>query len=155
MSRRSRWSRRRLLQAGLLTPWTAVAQTVPATEPTAPELDSMLRDFAAGGPLREGRVTLDVAPLVDNGNTVPLAVRVDSPMTAEDHVVELAVFNERNPQREVLQCRLSPALGVAQVATRVRLTTSQKLVAVARMNDGACWTRTVSVVVTLAACVEG
>lgn len=111
--------------------------------------------FAGGAPVRAGRVTLDIAALVDNGNTVPVAIRVDSPMTAADHVSAIALFNERNPQRDVARFTLGPRAGKAMVATRIRLATSQKLTAVARMNDGSHWSHTVDVVVVLAACIEG
>jgi sulfur-oxidizing protein SoxY len=76
-------------------------------------------------------------------------------MTAADHVVALALFNERNPQRDVFTARLGPRSGRARVSSRIRLATTQKLVAVARMRDGSCWSRTVDVIVTLAACIEG
>ena len=66
----------------------------------------------------------------------PVTVSVDSPMTPGDHVVAIAVFNERNPQREVAQFTLGPRAGRAQVGTRIRLPTSQQLVAVARLSDG-------------------
>jgi sulfur-oxidizing protein SoxY len=105
-------------------------------------------------PVREGRVTFDISPLVENGNTVPVSVRVDSPMTAQDHVQEIMIFNERNPQREVLRVGLTPANGRAQVDARIRLATSQQLVALARLSDGSLWSRHVDVTVTLAACVE-
>jgi sulfur-oxidizing protein SoxY len=79
---------------------------------------------------------------------------VDSPMTAADHVQEIVVFNERNPQRDVARFTLTPASGRAQVDTRIRLATSQQLVALARMSDGSQWVRYVDVIVTLAACIE-
>lgn len=119
------------------------------------ELAAAVRQFSGGAPVQNGRVRLDIAQLVDNGNTVPMAVSVDSPMTAADHVVAIAVFNERNPQREVIKATLGPRAGKAQVATRIRLATSQKLVAVARLSDGSHWQQTVDVIVTLAACIEG
>lgn len=75
-------------------------------------------------------------------------------MTAADHVVGIAVFNEKNPQREVAEFTLGPRAGRARVATRIRLATTQKLVAVAKLSDGSCWTHTVEVLVTLAACIE-
>jgi sulfur-oxidizing protein SoxY len=76
-------------------------------------------------------------------------------MTATDHVTAIALFNERNPQRDVATFTLGPRAGKAVVATRIRLATSQKLVAVARLSDGTFWSQTVDVVVTLAACIEG
>jgi sulfur-oxidizing protein SoxY len=111
--------------------------------------------FAGGAEVRPGRVRLEVARLVDNGNTVPITVEVDSPMSATDHVLALAVFNERNPERDVVRFALGPRAGRARVSTRVRLATSQKLVAVAKMSDGSFWSDAVDVVVTLAACIEG
>lgn len=150
--------RRRLL-AGTVG-WVAVALVRPAAAqgtapgPEAAELDAAVRAFAGGMPVQPGRVTLQVAPLVENGNTVPITVTVDSPMTAADHVREIAVFNERNPQRDVARFTLTPRSGRARVDTRIRLATSQKLVAVARLHDGSCWSHTVDVVVTLAACIE-
>ena len=111
--------------------------------------------FAQGRPVKPGRVKLEIAELVDNGNVVPVSVRVDSPMTAADHVEQIALFNDRNPQRDVAVFTLGPRAGRAQVATRIRLATSQKLSAVARMSDGSVWIDTVDVVVVLAACLEG
>lgn len=153
-------ARRRLL-AGTVS-WVAVALVrpaaaqgaAPAPGPEAVELDAAVRAFAGNAPVQPGRVTLQVAPLVENGNTVPITVTVDSPMTAADHVREIAVFNERNPQRDVARFTLTPRSGRARVDTRIRLATSQKLVAVARLSDGSCWSHTVDVVVTLAACIE-
>lgn len=111
--------------------------------------------FAQGQPLRSGRVTLDIAQLVDNGNVVPVRVAVDSPMTATDHVQQIALFNDRNPQREVAEFTLGPRAGRAVVVTRMRLATSQRVAAVARMSDGSVWMATADVIVALAACIEG
>ena len=145
--------RRLLLQAG-----AAVAAQVivrPAGAQDAQELAAAVAQFARGQAIRPGRVKLEIASLVDNGNVVPMRVRVDSPMNAGDHVTEIAVFNEKNPQRDVLRATLGPRAGKADVATRIRLATSQKLVALARMNDGSIWSDTVDVIVVLAACIEG
>ena len=119
------------------------------------ELRAAVSAFAGGAPVRSGRVKLEIAPLVENGNTVPVSVVVDSPMSASDHVSAIALFNERNPQRDVAIFQLTPRAGRAQVATRIRLATSQQLVAVARLSDGSFWSASAEVVVTLAGCVEG
>jgi sulfur-oxidizing protein SoxY len=117
-------------------------------------LTGVLKVYTGGTPTSEGKVRFDIAPLVENGNTVPINVTVESPMSADNHVQALAIFNEKNPQRDVITCKLTPRMGKASVSTRIRLATSQQLVAVARMSDGSCWTHTVDVVVTLAACIE-
>ena len=111
--------------------------------------------YTKDAPVRAGKVKLDVAELVDNGNVVPITVTADSPMTAADHVKSIAVFNEKNPQRDVARFTLGPRAGKANVTTRIRLATTQQLVAIAQMNDGSYWSHTVDVIVTLAACIEG
>ena len=146
-------SRRHLLLAGMGT-GLAAAGWCPASLARTDDLVRRMAEFALGAPVREGRVRLEVAPLVDNGNTVPVTVTVDSPMTEQDHVTHIAIFNERNPQPDVALFRLGTAAGVATVSTRIRLATTQRLVAMARMADGRCWAGSADVVVTLAACIE-
>lgn len=118
-------------------------------------MQAAITAFTGGRMPGNGRVELDISPLVENGNTVPVSVRVQSAMTATDHVRRIAIFTERNPQPEVAEFKLSLLSGRAEVATRMRLATSQRVVAVAELQDGSYWQRTVEVVVTLAACVEG
>jgi len=118
-------------------------------------LAAALLDFTGGQPMREGRVRLDVSPLVENGNAVPISVMVETPMTAADHVHRIGVFNERNPQPNVITAQFGLRSGRAFLATHIRLATSQALVAVAEMNDGSFWSQRVEVIVTLAACIEG
>lgn len=142
--------RRRLLLAApglVLLPRRARANT--------DEMRAMMDAFTGGAAATPGRVAMDISPLVENGNTVPLSVIVESPMTPQDHVRAIAIFNERNPQPHVITARLSPLSGRAILATHIRLATSQRLWAVAAMSDGSFWSDSVVVVVTLAACVEG
>jgi sulfur-oxidizing protein SoxY len=141
--------RRTFLAAGV-----AVMVTGPVLA-TPQQMAEAISTFTGGAAPTVGRVKLDVAALVDNGNAVPLGVQVDSPMTAADHVVSIAIFNEKNPQTDVAVFTLGPRAGKAQVATRIRMATSQKLVAVARMSDGSFWSGSADVIVTLAACIEG
>jgi sulfur-oxidizing protein SoxY len=118
------------------------------------DLAAAIRNFTGGVAPTEGRIHLEIAPLVENGNAVPITVDVDTLMTPTDHVKSIAVFNERNPQRDVVVFTLGPRCGRGRVATRIRLATSQKLVALARMNDDSFRQHSVDVIVTLAACVE-
>jgi sulfur-oxidizing protein SoxY len=147
----TRLTRRQTMAAGIGVAFSATWRPARAL---SEELAGALRGFTGGAPAKQGRVHLDIAPLVENGNTVPITVSVQSPMTAADHVQAIAVFNEKNPQREVVSCKLTPASGKAVVSTRIRLATTQQLVAVAKMSDGSYWTHTVDVIVTLAACIE-
>lgn len=102
----------------------------------------------------EGRMKLDVPPLVENGSTVPLTVSVESPMTEADHVKAIHVFNEKNPQPNVFSTRLGPRNGKAMVGTRIKLGDSQRIVAIAETSDGKFWSVGADVIVTLAACLE-
>lgn len=153
-SRNPTESRRLLLQAGAAAVATQLIVR-PAAAQDAAAMALAVTQFAGGREVRKGRVKLDVAKLVDNGNVVPLRVTVDSPQSPAEHVTEIAVFNEKNPQKEVAVFKLGPRAAKADVSTRIRLATSQKLVALARMNDGSVWTDAIDVVVVLAACIEG
>jgi sulfur-oxidizing protein SoxY len=102
----------------------------------------------------EGRVKLDVPPLVENGSTVPLTVTVESPMSEADHVKAIHVFNEKNPQPNVFSARLGPRNGKAVVGTRIKLGDSQRIIAIAETSDGRFWSGGADVIVTLAACLE-
>ena len=101
-----------------------------------------------------GKVTLDLPPLVENGNVVPVTVSVESPMTATEHVRAIHLFTEKNPQPNVVAFRFGPRAGRASVATRMRLVDTQTVVAIAELSDGSFWSARADVVVTLAACLE-
>jgi len=118
------------------------------------EMAAAIQRFTDGATPVGGRVHLDIAPLVENGNAVPVTIRVDSAMSAAEHVQQIALFNQLNPQPDVAIFKLSPGLGRAEVSTRIRLATSQQLVALARFSDGSFGMQRVDVIVTLAACVE-
>lgn len=105
-------------------------------------------------PVSKGRVALDIPPLVENGNTIAMTVAVDSPMTAKDYVKAIHVFNEKNPQPDVISVYLGPHAGKAAFATRIRLADSQTVTAIAEMSDGSLWSDSVEVIVTIAACLE-
>ncbi len=141
--------RRLLLAAPALLLLPRIASATPEAMAQA------VREFTGGAAVRPGRVALDVSPLVENGNTVPLSVLVDSPMTEAAHVRAIAIFNERNPQPHVITAQFGPRAGRAVLATHIRLATSQTLLAVAAFSDGSFWSDSAQVVVTLAACLEG
>ena len=124
-----------------------------AASPAA--MDEAIRALVSEAPVNRGKVKLELPPIVENGNTVPLTVTVDSPMSETDHVTGIHVFNEKNPQPYVAAFELGPRAGRAMVSTRIRLADSQQVVAIARLNDGSFWSGGADVIVTLAACAEG
>jgi sulfur-oxidizing protein SoxY len=131
-----------------------LAVTLRPAEATPAMLAGAIRDVVGTAVVRTGKVKLDMPPLVENGNTVSLTVAVTSPMTPEDHVKSIHVFNEKNPQPNVGNFYLGMGAGRAQVSTRIRLADSQKIVAIAKLSDGSFWSASIDVVVTLAACTE-
>ena len=154
--RKEQATRRRFLT---LTGSAAIAGTIPVVtlrgaEATPAMLASAIRNVVGSAVVKTGKVKLEIPPLVENGNTVPMTVSVASPMTAEDHVKSIHVFNEKNPQPNIGNFYLGPHAGRAQVSTRIRLADSQKVVAIAHLSDGSFWSASVDVVVTLAACTE-
>ncbi|WP_342119184.1 SoxY-related AACIE arm protein [Pseudoduganella sp. OTU4001] len=142
-------TRRQLLAA---LPLLVIARPAAATPD---EMAATIATYTKNAKPANARVHIDIAKLIDNGNAVPITVRVDSPMTEQDHVTDIAIFNEKNPLPDVARFQLTPLSGKAEISTRIRLATSQKLTAVARTSDGQWWQQTVDVIVTLAACVEG
>ena len=117
-------------------------------------MQEAIRQIVGEGALQHGRVKLDVPPLVENGNAVPLTVSVESPMTEADHVKAVHIVNEKNPQPHVISVTLGPRAGRASLSTRIKLADSQQVVAVAEMSDGSFWSESAEVIVTIAACVE-
>ena len=137
----------------------AVAGAIPLVtlrpaEATPATLAVAIRNVVGTAVVRTGKVKLDVPPLVENGNTVPMTVSVANPMTSEDYVKSIHVFNEKNPQPNIGNFYFGPRAGRAQVSTRIRLADSQKVVAIARLSDDSFWSASVDIVVTLAACTE-
>jgi sulfur-oxidizing protein SoxY len=146
-------TRRDALKAGSAV---AIGAAVPApTQANTPgQMETAIRRVIGEADIRKGRVTLDLPPLVENGNTVPMTVSVDSPMTKDDYVKAIHVFNEKNPQANVVSMQLGPRAGKARVSTRIRLAGTQRLTAIAELSDGTYWSDTQEVIVTLAACLE-
>ncbi len=117
-------------------------------------MQEAVREAIGGAPVQKGRVKLDLPPIVENGNSVPCSVSVESPMTATDHVKAIHIFNEKNPQPNIISVHIGPRAGRASFSTRIRLADSQTVTAIAEMSDGTCWSDAVDVIVTLAACIE-
>jgi sulfur-oxidizing protein SoxY len=134
------------LTAGLLPVRAVRAQPDPFAE--------LVRQITGGAPVRSGRVTVDTPRLADNGHSVPLKVSVESPMTAADHVRSITLLSERNPRPVMATFHLGPMAGRAEVATRVRLNGTQRLLAVAQLSDGSYWSGDAEVEVTESACLD-
>ena len=144
---------RRAVVAGMAAAVSAGLVVRPAGA-TPATMKAAIHQVVGERPVRRGRVTLDIPPLVENGNSVAMSVAVASPMTETDRVTAIHVFNEKNPQPDVISVHLSPSSGKAAFTTRIRLADSQSIVAIAELSDGSLWSETAEVIVTIAACLE-
>jgi sulfur-oxidizing protein SoxY len=113
--------------------------------------DGIIAKFAGGKTPAAGKVHLELPEIAENGNTVPMSVSVDSP-TAQSHVTDVLVVADGNPRPDVATFRFSPASGVAEASTRIRLAKTQNITAVAKMNDGSFFMDTKQVKVTIGGC---
>ena len=148
-------ARRRLMQGALILPlaWmipSAAAETQARRQQVTAAIAAV---FGPNRTVRAGKVQVRVPAISENGYSVPVAVEVDSPMTRDDHVRQIAVVSEANPLAVIAQFELGPQAALARVNTRVRLADSQRVYAVAEMNNGTLWTGYGHSIVTLAACV--
>jgi len=147
-------TRRTFLQAAVAGLGLGAVITVAPAHATPEAMQDAIRKVVGSARVSKGRVKLELPPLSENGNTVPLTVSVESPMTPADHVRAIHVFTELNPQPDVVSFRFGPRAGRARVSTRIRLADTQTVTAIAEMSDGSFWSTTANVVVTLAACLE-
>lgn len=140
----------------LVTVATAGVLAAPAKGalPASVTLETLAAQVTGRQPYKPGRVTLTIPPLADNGNSVPLRIVVDSPMTEADHVKAIHIIAEKNPRPMVAAFHLGPHSGRADISTRVRLGGGQRLLVLANMSDGAWWSGHADVVVTLSACLD-
>jgi sulfur-oxidizing protein SoxY len=116
------------------------------------DYEEAIKKFTGGKTPVAGRVKLDLPEIAENGNTVPMSVSVESPMTPQSYVTQVLILADENPRPGVATFHFSPASGVAEANTRIRLAKTQNIIAVAKMNDGAFYTASKQVKVTIGGC---
>jgi sulfur-oxidizing protein SoxY len=147
-----RFDRRQVLGAGAGA--VAVVAFGTSISPALAANDSaeMIQKFTGGKQATEGKVKLDLPEIAENGNTVPMTVMVDSPMTEQSYVSEVLVVGDGNPRAGMATFHFSPASGVAEANTRIRLAATQNIIAIAKMNDGSFFQASKQVKVTIGGC---
>lgn len=129
---------------------------VPRAAFATPEMrDAAIREITKGAPVNDGRVTLTLPSVAENGLSVFTTVEVESPMTQADHVRAIHILSEQNPIAHLLTWHLGPRAGAAKVSTNIRLAASQQVMALAQLSDGSFWADRKAVIVTIAACIDG
>ena len=154
--------RRRALAALLALGWARRALAQPIMNP-APGVDARtintpegaLRSILDGATMRKGRVHLQLPQVAENGHSVGMTVRVDSPMSGTDHVRQIDLIAEKNPVPRVATFFLGPGSGRAEIESRLRLNGTQRVTAIARLSDGSFWFDAVDVTVNELACLDG
>ena len=139
---------------GTLAALVAARPALADAQSTEVPLTDLIRKLTNGAPVKSGRVILETPRLADNGHSVPLKVRVVSPMTPADHVKSVTLLSTRNPRPVIAKFHFGPRSGLAEVSTRVRLNGTQQVIALAQLSDGSFWSAATPVEVTESACLD-
>jgi sulfur-oxidizing protein SoxY len=99
-----------------------------------------------------GGIAIEAPEVAENGNMVPVTIAVESPMTGAEHVRRITLLSTRNPVALVARYHLTPANGEALVSSRIRLSETQDIVAIAELADGSLRRATRLVRVTVGGC---
>jgi sulfur-oxidizing protein SoxY len=139
-------------QALALGAGAVAVATWPAAALAKNDQEELIKKFTAGKEAIKGKVKLDLPTIAENGNTVPMTVSVESPMTAESYVSDVMVLASKNPRAGVATFHFTPASGVAEANTRIRLAETQDVTALAKMSDGSFYMASQEVKVTIGGC---
>jgi sulfur-oxidizing protein SoxY len=145
-------SRRATLMLGTAVAALSVLGWGGRAQAGAKEAAEQIAKFTGGKTAVSGKISIELPEIAENGNTVPLQVTVDAPMTADNYVSEVMVVAEGNPNPGVATFHFSPLSGKAQAATRIRLAATQNIVAVAKTSKGEFFTGQKAVKVTIGGC---
>ncbi len=151
---RTRIGRRRLLfgSGGMVAGLGLAGLAGGSARADVAAVEARIKEIVGDRSVQEGRITLDAPEIAENGNTVPISVSVDSPMTADDHVQRVHVFADGNPRPDVCTFHFTPKNGEAWASTRIRLAKTQKVYALAEMSDGSVYVASREVKVTIGGC---
>lgn len=147
-------SRREVMAAGAAGFALAISPAA-AYAAAPPALAELIGRITEGAVPTRGGIVFDIPQLVENGNSVDVAIQVESPMTESDHVRWIHVIAEKNPYPDMARFHLGPRSGRADIRATLRLATSQKVVAIASLSSGGYVMADADIVVTLSACIDG
>lgn len=153
MASQSKISRAELLAAAAAGGLGAVfVSLVPVSAEATPEDVKTWLQKTLPGTYQTGKITISAPPIAENGNTVPIGISVDSPMTDQSYVKTIALAADGNPLPGVAVIHLTPANGQANVNFRIRLAQTQTIHAVAEMSDGSLYAASQVIKVTIGGC---
>lgn len=120
----------------------------------AQDITPLLRNLTGGAIAERGGIEVELPQIAENGNSVPMRIRVASAMSGDDHVTAIHILAERNPRPLVATFRLGAQSGKAEVSTRVRLAGTQAVTVLAELSGKRFRIHQAQVLVTSAACLD-
>jgi sulfur-oxidizing protein SoxY len=145
-------TRRQALALGSGAVVTLIIGDVSPLFATPAEADAEIAKFTGGKAMDKGKISIDLPEIAENGNTVPLQVTVESPMTDKDYISDILVVADGNPRPGIATFHLTPLSGKATASTRIRLQTTENIIVVAKTSDGKFFTDRKQVKVTIGGC---
>ena len=146
-------NRRKLFTLAAGAGTLGLAGLLPRAASATPEATTKaIADFTGGKSPESGKISLTAPEIAENGNSVPISIAVDSPMTDGDYVASVTIMAEGNPNPEVATFLFTPMSGKAEATTRIRLAKTQNVIAVVKMSDGSTYSDTKEVKVTIGGC---
>jgi sulfur-oxidizing protein SoxY len=145
-------SRRAALALGATGAALTIAGWNDSASADAKATAEQIAKFTGGKTAQQGKISIELPEIAENGNTVPLSITVDAPMTADDHVSDVLVVAEGNPNPGVATFHFTPMSGKAEAQTRIRLATTQNIIVVAKTSKGEVYTGQKLVKVTIGGC---
>ena len=130
----------------------AVAVAQDAKDPTPSLYEQALDRILGNSKPLPGKITFEIPEIAENGNTVPYAITIDSPMTSSDHVKSIHILSSQNPLPHVASFVLTPLTGRAYVSSRMRLAKTQEVVVLAELSSGKFLMGQRTVKVTIGGC---
>lgn len=137
-----------------MTAGALAAASLPSTAQEVQDIRPLIDAITHGAAPDEGGIEIDLPEIAENGHSVPLTVKVPSPMREDDHVSAIHVIAERNPRPAVATFELGPWSGRAEVATRIRLAGTQKVTVVAALSGNRFRIARKEILVASAACLD-
>jgi sulfur-oxidizing protein SoxY len=140
-----------VLMGASVTLYLSVAN-VGAALATPPEAEAEITKFTGGKPAQNGKIAIDLPEIAENGNTIPLTIKVDAPMGADSYVSDILVVADGNPNPGIAKFHLTPLSGRAEIGTRIRLAATENVIVVAKTSDGKLYADRKQVKVTIGGC---
>lgn len=114
--------------------------------------EARLDALTGGAETADAGISLTMPEVAEDGSTVPFTVSVDSAMTDDDYVAEISMVSTANHQSNVTTFFMSPANGKGEITAKMRLGSTQDVLAIAKMSNGDVRMTKTNVRVTVGGC---